>query len=166
MGDKMEKRNYLTCDELKMPSLEALYKGSAEALKTLEYNINCLVQTEAPIALSLFNKKIRETLGVKKISQNAFKIIVEMIEKLGFVIENNDFDPIIWPEVGPYEMKYFRENSKRTIYQIEKSELKLLINDLKEKSTDKNELYHNVLKYLGFEVLTKKASEYLDYVVE
>ena len=67
MGDKMEQRNYLTCDELKMSSLEALYKGSAEALKTLEYNINCLVQTEAPIALSLFNKKIRETLGVKKI---------------------------------------------------------------------------------------------------
>lgn len=57
MGDKMEQRNYLTCDELKMSSLEALYKGSAEALKTLEYNINCLVQTEAPIALSLFNKK-------------------------------------------------------------------------------------------------------------
>ena len=35
----MEQRNYLTCDELKMSSLEALYKGSAEALKTLEYNI-------------------------------------------------------------------------------------------------------------------------------
>ena len=33
----MEQRNYLTCDELKMSSLEALYKGSAEALKTLEY---------------------------------------------------------------------------------------------------------------------------------
>lgn len=72
MGDKMEKRNYLTCDELKMSSLEALYKGNAEALKTLEYNINCLVQTKAPIALSLFNKKIRETLGVKKNQSKCF----------------------------------------------------------------------------------------------
>lgn len=66
MGDKMEKRNYLTCDELKMSSLEALYKGSAEALKTLEYNINCLVQTEAPIALSLFNKKNKRNIRCKK----------------------------------------------------------------------------------------------------
>ena len=33
MGDKMEKRNYLTCDELKMSSLEALYKGKRRGFK-------------------------------------------------------------------------------------------------------------------------------------
>ena len=160
----MEKRNYLVCNELKMSSLEDLYSGSEEALNILEYNINCLVQTEAPIALSLFNKKIRETLGVKKISQNAFKIIEAVINKLDFVIEYNEFDPIIWPEVGSYQMRYFRENSGRTIYQIEKSELKLLIDSLYTENMDKKVLYHQVLNYLGYEVLTKKAEEYLNYV--
>lgn len=161
----MDKRNYLACDELKMSSLAALYANNKEALDTLEYNINCLVQTEAPIALSLFNKKIRETLGVKKISQNAFEIIEACLNKLGFTIEKNDFDPIIWPEFGPYEMKFFRENSGRTLYQIEKSELRILINELKKKTDDKNQLYHEVLKYLGYEVLTQKALDYLNYVI-
>lgn len=161
----MDKRNYLACDELKMSSLAALYANNKEALDTLEYNINCLVQTEAPIALSLFNKKIRETLGVKKISQNAFEIIEACLNKLGFTIEKNDFDPIIWSEFGPYEMKFFRENSGRTIYQIEKSELRILINELKKKTDDKNQLYHEVLKYLGYEVLTQKALDYLNYVM-
>lgn len=161
----MQERNYLFCDELKKLSVDALYSGSIEALEILRYNVNCLVQTESPIALSLFNKRIRETLGMKKISQNAFSILEKIIKEFDFVIEYNEFDPIIWSEIGPHKMKFFRKNSERTLYQIEKSELLILIEELDDGKKDKNTLYHDVLRFLGYEVLTQKAADYLDYVL-
>lgn len=161
----MNTKEYLICNELKSISLKSLYDGNKDSRNTLKYNIECLVNTESPISLSLFNKRIRESLGVKKVSKNLLDIFKEELNNLGYIIEENDFDPIIWTESGKYKLNYFRVNSQRTLYQIEKSELKVLIDSIKEYK-DKNDLYHKILNELGYEVLTSKALKYLDYVVE
>lgn len=161
----MNTKEYIICKELKNISLKSLYEGNIDSRNNLKYNIECLVNTESPISFSLFNKRIRDSLNVKKVSKNLLDIFKEILKELNYVIEDNDFDPIIWPNTGTYTLDYFRINSNRTLYQIEKSELKVLIDSIKDYK-DKNDLYHKILNELGYEVLTSKASQYLDYVME
>lgn len=166
MEYKIKTRNYLICTDLKKSTLEALYSGSDEAIDILDYNLSAIVNTEAPITLNTLKHRIRESFGVAKISQKALDIINERMNKLNFIRTNNLFDEVIWTEEGVFDVTYLRINYERQIYDIPYQELNILTNYLIDNGLSGELLYREILKYFGYEVLTKKAFEYLSFVEE
>lgn len=166
MEYNIKTRNYLMCDELKKITLEALYSYNSDAIAILDYNLSAIVNTEAPLTLNTLKHRIREAFGVAKISQKALDIINDRMNKLGFVRTNNLFDEVIWTDEGVYNVEYLRINCSRQIYDIPYQELNILTKYLINKGLSKEELYREILAYFGYEVLTKKASDYLSFIEE
>lgn len=160
----MNQRNYLRCDETRPIKLEQIYANNELAIKDLDYNLEAIVSTEAPICLDLLKERLREALNIGKISQKALDIIMFRLKKLGIVITEDLFDLVLWPSEGTYPVKYVRINSKRNIYQVPEVEMKLVFDHFKEISKDEDDLYHNILIFFGFQTLTKKALEYFNHV--
>lgn len=160
----INQRNYLRCDEIKNIKLEQIYSNNDIAIKDLDYNLESIISTEAPICLDLLKERLREAFNIGKISQKALDIIMLRIKKLGIVITKDLFDIVLWPSEGAYPVKFVRLNSDRTIYQVPEVEMKLVYNHFKEISKDEEELYHKILNFFGFQTLTKKALEYFNHV--
>ncbi len=166
MEYNIKTRDYLVCTDLKNSTLDALYSGSNEAIEILDYNLMSIVNTEAPITLNTLKHRIRETFGVAKISQKALDIINERMDKLCFVKTNNLFDDVIWTDEGVFDVTHLRINYSRQIYDIPYQELNILAKYLIDNGLSGEALYREILKYFGYEVLTKKAFEYLSFVEE
>lgn len=146
---------------LKKMDLNSLYEGSQATLKALDDNLVSIINTEAPITMNLVKARLREAFNIGKISQKALDIIEEEIKKLGFKKTDNFYDTVYWPASGVFNIDYLRDGYERQIYDVPFQEMKNLTDTLNLRG---EELYREILKYFGFEVLTKKAEDYLKFI--
>lgn len=142
-------------------TLEALYSGSAEALEVLDKNLLEIIKVEAPITLTTLKYRLRESYNIAKISQKALDIILCRINYLGFVETFNFYDTVYWPSSGEFSIDYLREAYPREIYDIPYQEMKNLVQEMDYRG---EELHRKILEYFGLQVLTHKASEYLQFI--
>ena len=157
----LQTANYVKFQNYKPITLDGIYSGEKAPLENLKYNIKMIIEIEAPITLNTVKARLREAFGVKKISQKALDIIMEMIKELEVETTDNLYDMVLWPEGGIYDVTCLRVNSNLQIYDIAYQELKLLVKHL---NLQGEELYRAILNYFGYEVLTEKARNYLQYV--
>ena len=157
----MRTKDYVKYTNFKSISLDGMYEGNSEVLANLEDNILNIINVEAPITLNTFKQRLREAFNVKKISQKALDIILDIINKNNIVVTNNLYDDVYWPSSGEFDVKELRINYVRLIYDIPYQELKLLVYDL---NLCGEELYRSILAYFGYEVLTEKARTYLEFI--
>ena len=156
----MKNREYTFAKLIKM-DLNSMYDGNESTLKALDDNLLSIVNTEAPITLNLVKARLREAFNIGKISQKALDIILDHIKKLGFKETDNFYDKVLWPASGIFELDYIRVGYERQIYDIPVEEMKNLVSTIDKRG---EELYREILKYYGFEVLTKKALDYLVFI--
>ena len=156
----MDKIKYESA-RIKKINLDDLYSGNAKTLEKLDNLLVDIINVEAPITMNVLKLRLRSSFGVDRIREKAQTIIDEEVKKLGFIITDNLYDIVLWPQSGEFSVSYLREGFKRTIYDIPWQELVNLARDLK---LFKEELYREILKYFGFEVLTKKARDYLEFI--
>ena len=147
--------------KIKKVDLNEIYAGSSVALRILDQNIIEVINVEAPITLNLLKARLREAFDLAKISQKALDIIEDRIKYFGYKKTDNLYDKVIWPTTGEFEIDYLRISYPRQIYDIPYQELKNLVFEINKKG---EELYREILKYFGYEVLTKKAKDYLVFV--
>ncbi len=157
----MRTKDYVKYTNFKFISLDGMYEGNSEVLANLEDNILNIINVEAPITLNTLKQRLREAFNVKKISQKALDIILDIINKNNIVVTNNLYDDVYWPSSGEFDVKELRINYVRQIYDIPYQELKLLVYDL---NLCGEELYRSILAYFGYEVLTEKARTYLEFI--
>ena len=146
---------------VKKSTLDDLYNNSSKALEILDSNLLEIVSKEAPITMNLVKARLRESYNVAKISQKALDIIEARIKLLGFKITDNFYDKVLWPKTSVFNIDYMRVNYERQIYDVPYQEMNTLVKELKLRG---EELYRAILKYFGFEVLTKKALDYLKFI--
>ena len=156
----MKTKQYNFAKLIKM-DLNSLYDGNASTLNALDNNLLSIVNTEAPITMNLVKARLREAFNIGKISQKALDIIDERIKKLGFKITDNFYDKVLWPSSGVFNVDTLRIGIDRQIYDVCYQEMNNLVKELKLRG---EELYRSILKYFGFEVLTKKAEDYLKFI--
>ena len=156
----MNTKKYSFAKLIKM-DLNSMYDGNVKTLNNLDENLINIVNTEAPITMNLVKARLREAFNIGKISQKALDIIEEHIKKLGFKKTDNFYDEVLWPASGIFNIDYLREGYERQIYDVPYQEMKNLADNLNLKG---EELYREILKHFGFEVLTKKASDYLKFI--
>ncbi len=158
----MNTKSYLKCIDYQHINLDRLYNG--ECMDILDYNLQAIITTEAPITLNILKERFREVFELKKISGKALDIIMEHINNIGFPQTDNLYDIVFWPEEGIFTPEYLRLNYDRQIYDIPYQELTLLSKDLISKGFKGEPLYREILKYFGYEVLTEKALNYLQFI--
>lgn len=156
--------NYLRCTDYVKLNLDAMYEGNQKTLKDLDYDLENIINTEAPITYNILKERLRECFGIKKISGKALDIILDHLNKLGYQETDNLFDKTIWADAGVVDINYVRVGYQRQIYDIPREEISNVCLKLKAEGYKKDDLYHAVLKYFGYEVLTEKAREYLNFV--
>lgn len=141
--------------------LNSLYEGSDYAYELLDKNLVSIINTEAPITLNTLKARLREAFNIGKISGKALDIIEARIMALGFNKTENFYDVVLWPSNGVFEVNYLREGVYREIYDIPYQEMYNLASTL---NFSGEELYREILKYFGLQVLTHKAEEYLKFI--
>ena len=57
---------YIKFNNYKPITLDGIYKGDSVTLSNLDFNINEIVNTEAPITLNTLKARLREAFNVKK----------------------------------------------------------------------------------------------------
>ena len=149
--------------KIKKISLDDLYQGSTKAYQKLDELLIDIVNKEAPITMNILKLRLRTSFGVDRIREKAQTIIDNEIKKLGFTITDNLYDIVLWPKEGTFNVDYLRVGIERTIYDVPYQEMVNLAASLNKKG---EELYREILKYFGFEVLTKKALDYLKFIEE
>ena len=87
----MRTKDYVKYTNFKFISLDGMYEGNSEVLANLEDNILNIINVEAPITLNTLKQRLREAFNVKKISQKALDIILDIINKNNIVVTNNLF---------------------------------------------------------------------------
>lgn len=162
----IQTKKYYKCDDYKPLNLDMMYEGNATVLNNLDYDLEAIINTEAPLTYNTLKERLREAFGIAKISGKALEIIQTHLNRFGYEETDNLFDKVIWADRGVYQMDYVRIGYQRQIYDIPKEELKnVLIEYLNEGYRDE-ELYHKVLNFFGYQVLTAKALEYFDFVMK
>ena len=156
----MKNKQYVFAKLIKM-DLNSMYDGNQATMQALDNNLLSIVNTEAPITMNLVKARLREAFGIGKISQKALDVIEEHIEKLGFKQTDNFYDKVLWPKEGVFEIDYLRSGYERQIYDIPYQEMNNLVKELNLSGED---LYRKILAHFGFEVLTKKAEDYLKFI--
>ena len=154
---------YQKATNLKKLSLDLMYDSDPTTLSNLDYNLEAIINTEAPITYNILKERLRECFNVSKISQKALDIIIPHLKKFNFEETNNLYDFVIWPDSGIDNIDYVRMGYTRQIYDIAREEIENVMKEY-DLQISKEELYHKVLNFFGYEVLTKKANEYLDFV--
>ena len=157
----MKTQDYKRFTSLKHLTLDDIYNNLNGVVDVLEFNIANVIECEAPLTLNTLKARMREAFDVAKISANALEIILDRVNKLGYYMEKECFDYVIWPKSGKFDVKYLRINSDRLIYDIPKDEFKNLVLSY---NLEGEELKREVLGYFGLIRLTEKANEYIDYV--
>ncbi len=162
----IQTKDYIKTKNMHELFLDNLYDGSNSELVNLDYNLNLIINTEAPITLNILKERLREAFNIKKISGKAFEIINKEIDKLGFIVEEDLLDKVYYPASGKFCVDYVRINYKRQIFDVPYDEIKNVVKEYRKDSADKETIYRKTLAYFGYEVLTKKAEKYLSYVLE
>ena len=157
----MKTQDYKRFTSLKQLTLDDIYNNLNGVVDVLDFNIANVIECEAPLTLNTLKARMREAFDVAKISANALEIILDRVNKLGYYMEKECFDYVIWPKSGKFDVKCLRINSDRLIYDIPKDEFKNLVLSY---NLEGEELKREVLGYFGLIRLTEKANEYIDYV--
>lgn len=157
-------KKYIKCSDYKPLNLDLMYEGNSEVLKNLDFDLENIVNTEGPLTYNTLKERLREAFGIGKISQKALDIIIPHLKSFGFMETTNLFDNVIWPDRGIFDINYIRVGYVRQIYDIPKEEISNVVKEYIKEGYTKEELYHKVLYYFGYQVLTAKALEYLDFV--
>lgn len=157
----MKTKEYVKFNNFKPITLEGIYSGDITILNNLKYNIEQIVNTEAPITMNILKARLREAFNVKKISQKALDIIEDKIKELGLIKTDNLYDKVLWPSYGITRVDSLRVGYERQIYDIPYQEMYILVATL---DMSNEELYRSILSYFGYEVLTEKARTYLEYI--
>lgn len=160
----IKEKEYIRSKNLKKISLDDLYSGSSVAHEDLVYDIKTIINTEAPITYNIFKERLRECFGIAKISSKALEIIMPIIRENDFKETDNLYDKTLWPCTGVFDVDYVRCGMQRQIYDVPFEEIKNVVINFKNETLSEDELFHTVLDYCGYEVLTKKANEYLSWV--
>lgn len=160
----METIPYLVCNEMIPMSLDLLYANDLKTINDLKYTLSAIINTEAPITLNLIKKRLRDAFGVKKISDKALAIVLKCLNE--FPSTYNLYDSVYWPEDGKFMPKFIRVGYEREIYDVAYQEMAILVSKLMNDGLSGDDLYRNVLSFFGFSVLTKKAKDYLEFVVK
>ncbi len=160
----IKEKEYIRSKDLKKINLDDLYSGSTVAHEDLVYDIKMIINTEAPITYNIFKERLRECFGVAKISGKALEIIMPIIRENDFKETDNLYDKTLWPRDGVFDIDYVRCGIQRQIYDVPFEEIKNVVINFKGQSSSEDELFHAVLDYFGYEVLTKKANEYLAWI--
>lgn len=160
----IKEKEYVKASELRSLSLDEMYKGSSIVLENLSYDLNNIINTEGPITYNTLKERLRECFQVAKISGKALDIIIPQLKKFNFEETDNLFDKTIWPDQGVYNIDYVRVGYQRQIYDIPREEISNVFKEYINLGLAEEELYHKVLNYFGYQVLTKKAFEYLNFV--
>ncbi len=158
-------KEYIKFTNYKKLNLDLMYEANSETIKALDYDLEQIVLTESPLTYNTLKERLREIFEVGKISSKALEIILEHLNKFNFYETKNFYDNVLWKDSN-YSISYLRIGYERQIYDIPKEEMGLIFNEFKNENLDTIELYHKVLNYLGYSVLTKKAKDYLDFVYE
>ena len=156
----MKNKQYVFAKLIKM-DLNSMYDGNQATMQALDNNLLSIINTEAPITMNLVKARLREAFGIGKISQKALDVIEEHIKKLGFKQTDNFYDKVLWPKEGVFEIDYLRSGYERQIYDVPYQEMNNLVKELNLSGED---LYRKILAHFGFEVLTKKAEDYLKFI--
>ena len=156
----MKNKQYVFAKLIKM-DLNSMYDGNQATMQALDNNLLSIVNTEAPVTMNLVKARLREAFGIGKISQKALDVIEEHIKKLGFKQTDNFYDKVLWPKEGVFEIDYLRSGYERQIYDVPYQEMNNLVKELNLSGED---LYRKILAHFGFEVLTKKAEDYLKFI--
>lgn len=157
-------KEYVLTTNLKHVSLEDLYNSSEVALSNLAYDIKLIVETEAPLTFNTLKERLRQCLNIGKISQKALDVIMPIFNHFNFKLTDNLLDKTIWPTSGIFDIEYIRMGYQRQIYDIPLEEIRNVVNYYNNLSTNDNELFHAVLTFFGYQVLTQKANTYLTWV--
>lgn len=166
MTKNFKEVKYLKCEDYIPLNLDMMYEGNATVLKNLDYDLENIINTEAPVTYNILKERLRECFGIKKISGKALEIILNHLSKLGYEETDNLFDKTIWPDRGVYELDYVRMGYQRQIYDVPREEISNVCLLYISQGYKGDELYHMILRYFGYEVLTEKAREYLDFVTK
>lgn len=159
----MQIKDYQEFKDYKKISLTGIYEGVL--INNLDYNLENIIKVEAPITLNTLKQRLREELDVKKISQNMLDIINDRLNHLEIIKTDNFYDITLWPKTGKFVLDYVRR-SNRQIYDIPFEELNVLCVNLISQGFDNEQIKREMLKFFGYEVLTKKANDYLDFVIK
>ena len=73
-------------------------------------------------------------------------------------------DKTIWPSSGIFDIDYVRMGYQRQIYDVPLEEIRNVLVYYNVSSNNDTELYHQVLSFFGYQVLTQKANTYLTWV--
>ncbi len=157
-------KDYVMSNNLRKISLEDLYNSSEIALSDLAYDIKTIIETEAPITFNILKERLRQCLNIGKISQKALDVIMPIFNQFKFVLTDNLLDKTIWPSSGIFDIEYVRMGYTRQIYDVPLEEIRNVVSYYSNISENDNDLYHSVLTFFGYQVLTQKASNYLNFV--
>ncbi len=157
-------KKYIKCNDYKPLNLDLMYAGNKDVLDNLDFDLENIVNTEGPLTYNTLKERLREAFGIGKISQKALDIIIPHLKQFNFKETNNLYDNVIWPDRGIFDINYIRVGYVRQIYDIPKEEISNVAKDYINEGLKGEELYHKILYYFGYQVLTAKAQEYLHFV--
>lgn len=157
-------KNYELASGLRSVSLEDLYNSSEIALSDLAYDIKTIVETEAPLTFNVLKERLRQCMNIGKISQKALDVIMPVFNQFNFKLTDNLLDKTIWPSSGIFDIDYVRMGYQRQIYDVPLEEIRNVLVYYNDSSNNDTELYHQVLSFFGYQVLTQKANTYLTWV--
>ena len=98
---------YIKCEDYIGLNLDMMYARDAKTLKNLDYDLESIINTEAPITYNILKERLRECFGIKKISGKALDVILDHLGRFGFVETDNLFDKTIWAD-GVKEINFIR----------------------------------------------------------
>ena len=154
---------YIKCEDCINLNLDMMYAGDSNTLNNLDYDLESIINTEAPITYNILKERLRECFNIKKISGKALDVILEHLKKFGYAETDNLFDKTIWAD-GIKDINFIRVGYQRQIYDIPREEISNVMLKYIDEGYIGDDLYHMILKYFSYEVLTEKAREYLNFV--
>ncbi len=157
---------YMRCSDYIVLNLDLMYEGDSKTIANLDYDLENIVNTEAPLTYNTLKERLRECFQIKKISGKALDIILEHLNRFGFKETDNLFDKTIWADTNTTDINYVRVGYQRQIYDVPREEISNVCLKYIAQGYEGDELYHKVLMYFGYEVLTEKARQYLNFIFE
>ena len=95
MRKDFKETKYLKCEDYIPLSLDLMYDGDSKTLSNLDYDLENIINTEAPLTYNTLKERLRECFGIKKISGKALDIILDHLKRLEYEESDNLFDKTI-----------------------------------------------------------------------
>ncbi len=147
----------------------SVYDGDREAIDGLRLALKRIVDEESPVSLATIKARMREVLGLQKMSQKASDTIEAQLCAIGAVRTPDQGQDFYWRRDMSRDMTTFRgDDGARRLDDIAKEELAAAMRQILQIqiSLSDDDLYKETLRAFGFETLTQTARDRLAYVRE